>query len=285
MQHMAFIQPSPASIRELLGDLDAAGVGVGVDGVSILDDFSAAAEPLLELLRSVSGPSLTSDSLTLAICHMLARATTDLLAGVHLISHLYLPQAYTVLRPVYEAIDLVELFAKDPQQADLWVSTDKTFREFTPSAVRKKLGVARSTAVRDHFTEHGTHPRLPGARLSGAVTEGPSQTDSNLYLAVGPFAPSSGAIVAAYVNALVALGSLSARARHLDVATASVDVPPWLAKHIDVIRRVTHALRTLETQLLTGGTVLSTQYADYLASLEQMRASIAPPAASTAQET
>src|SRR4051812_44934028 len=123
----------PLAARALLAELDQR-VGVG-RRAAILDEFAAAVDPLMALLGKVHGPSRASGHLTVAICQNLARGISDLLAGVHLTSHCYLPQSYAVMRPVSEIVDLLDLFAVKPDQAELWATTEEGFRHFTPAKV------------------------------------------------------------------------------------------------------------------------------------------------------
>lgn len=267
--------------REMLAELD---MEVTEDRrIAILDDIGAAADPLIALLGTVHGPSRTRGELTLAICHMLARGITDLLAGVHLARHCYLAQSYAVMRPVYEAIDLLDLFAADQEQAVVWANTDKAFRHFTPSEVRKKLGRPSFDPMHNHFTEHGSHPRFAAAKLSGAVLrKSGSEDPPDLHMAIGPFLPDRPASLHPYAHALVALGALSFRARHLELATASITWSSWLDAHIVVSTRIVEALRTVEVELcrLTAQpvqTLLADSHAPTLPLLEAWRASGRPP--------
>src|SRR4051812_31794524 len=97
---------------------------------AIAAKIANAIDPLLTLLVGVSGPSRNSAPLTFGICNMLARGVTDVLTATHLASHFLAAQSYGVMRPIFEALDLLDLFAQDPEEAVKWATTDKAFREF-----------------------------------------------------------------------------------------------------------------------------------------------------------
>jgi len=61
-----------------------------------------------------------------------------------------------------ESINLVELFAQDPEAADRWAAGE--FEEFMPGKVRKRLGIGKD-AVYSWMCEH-SHPRFAGFQLT-----------------------------------------------------------------------------------------------------------------------
>jgi hypothetical protein len=86
----------------------------------------------------------------------------ELLVAHHLCQHSYASQAFSHIRTIQEAIDLIELFNKEPQWADLWIS-DKSSQEIRselkPSQVRKKLGKDETFGkIYSMFSVSGTHP-------------------------------------------------------------------------------------------------------------------------------
>jgi hypothetical protein len=126
----------------------------------VLDAFADAAAPLYSLLVASSGPHRGDGVLTHAIVHLVSRSITDLIAAMHMASHGYLQQVNTLVRPVYESCDLIEMFAQDPSAAGRWVNA-KTDYEFKPSKVRKAVGEPpESTDIYIHLSKAGTHPRF-----------------------------------------------------------------------------------------------------------------------------
>src|SRR5215218_46312 len=87
------------------------------------------------------------------IVHLMTRSLSDLLAGGHLAAHCYMPRAYSVLRPVLDSCDLIELFGQDPEQATLWTVTEKAYSGFAPARVRKLIGRDKLDPVHSHFPE------------------------------------------------------------------------------------------------------------------------------------
>ena len=132
----------------------------------------------------------TDVHLRFASVHLLARSLSDLLAGGHLASHYYLPQAHSVLRPVIDSCDLMDLFAGHPDQAEKWVTTDRPWVDFAPATVRKLLGREKLDPVHSYFSEAGSHPRFEGARISGGLVINPEDpTDQTALFQVGPIWP------------------------------------------------------------------------------------------------
>jgi hypothetical protein len=229
-------------LREL--DLEA-------DGIRslILDDFALAIQPLANLLTRVNGPSRISGALTIGICQVLARGVSDLLAGAHLASHCYSAQAYSVMRPALEACDLLDLFAKDHSQAELWWTTDEPWKHFLPSKVRQKLGREKLDPIYDHFSERGTHPRFEGAKLGGFMYREAGQETPSAHITFGPFEPRHPNTVEPFVSAFIALGALSFRARHLHLATESIGYADWLEAEVLVMQGIVDGLVTVEREL------------------------------------
>jgi hypothetical protein len=124
------------------------------------------------------------------IVHLITRSLSDLLAGGHLAAHCYMPQAYSVLRPVLDSCDLIELFGQDPEQATLWTVTEKAYTDFAPARVRKLIGRDKLDPVHSHFSESGSHPRFAGARLSGGMRVAADNPEDRMaMLRIGPTWP------------------------------------------------------------------------------------------------
>ncbi len=86
----------------------------------------------------------------------------ELIVAHHLCQHSYAAQAFSHIRSVQEAIDLIELFNKEPKWADLWAGDEpskKVWEELKPSKVRKKLGRDETSGrIYSMFSVSGTHP-------------------------------------------------------------------------------------------------------------------------------
>jgi hypothetical protein len=91
---------------------------------------------------------------------------TDIVTGLQLLSHCYLQQAHSVIRPVQENCELLDLFAADPDAASRWMETETPGKEFSPRAVREQLGQNGPEETYGHLSEIGTHPRLAGMQFS-----------------------------------------------------------------------------------------------------------------------
>jgi hypothetical protein len=104
-------------------------------------------------------------------------AVDELLVAMHLAQRAFTNQAYTHIRTVYEILDKIELFHKNPEYAQLWVSgPDKKVRkELRPSAVRGRLGKPKFDPVYSFFSELGPHGTFKGLQARGARTNSPSE--------------------------------------------------------------------------------------------------------------
>lgn len=87
------------------------------------------------LLREITGLP-KSDSRATASALIFGRGFNSLVAAFHLTRHGFFNECYNILRMVFESINLIDLFFRDIQQADIWLKGAK----LTPVSVRKKLG-------------------------------------------------------------------------------------------------------------------------------------------------
>lgn len=174
--------------RRMLAELDfPAGED---DRRAILHAYGDTLEPIMRVLTDVHTRLDAHAQQKFAIVHLLSRSLSDLLAGGHLASHHYLPQAYAVLRPVLDSTDLIALFAQDPEEATLWTTTQRAHVDFAPATVRTKLGRERYDEVHGHFSESGSHPRFAGAQISGAMQVNRDNTeDKTAWFMIGPMWP------------------------------------------------------------------------------------------------
>ena len=157
---------------------------------AILAAFSETLDPIRQMLWAIRVRRDAHPQQKFGVVHLMTRSLSDLLAGGHLAAHCYLSQAYSVLRPVIDSCDLIELFAQDPEQATLWTVTEKAHIEFAPTRVRKLIGREKLDPVHSHFSESGSHPRFTGARLSGGMRVAVDDPeDRTAFLRIGPMWP------------------------------------------------------------------------------------------------
>lgn len=157
------------------------------DRRQILKRFGAALDPIVRMLTEPDFRTDGNQYLRVVTVHLLARSLSDLLAGGHLASHCYLPQAHSVLRVVIDSCDLLDLFAQAPDQAEKWWTTEKGHVDFAPWKVRDLLGRDNRDPIHSYFSESGSHPRFAGARLSGGMATNPDDPmDMTAQFQVGP---------------------------------------------------------------------------------------------------
>ena len=87
--------------------------------------------------NTLSGSAMFCKLSLLGVC------IDELLVAFHLSQRSYAGQAFSHIRTLQESLDLVELFDKEPQWADLWTSdkpSKEIWKEFKPFKVREKLG-------------------------------------------------------------------------------------------------------------------------------------------------
>jgi len=98
----------------------------------------------------------------------------ELLAAFHLAQHSYINQAYSHIRSIYEMLDKIELFDREPKWAKLWMSKDpkdkkKIIHELSPSSVREKLGRDRYDKLYSMFSELGPHGTFTAVQQRSAI--------------------------------------------------------------------------------------------------------------------
>lgn len=133
--------------------------------------YGQAVQPTYDFIRSFSRPRDANARQLVAVLHLINRSVSDLLVAGHLVTHRYVPQAYSVLRPVVDASDLIRLFVQEPEAAETWTSTADARREFAPGNVRKRLRRPKYDRMHGLLSELGSHPRFSGARMNRALAE------------------------------------------------------------------------------------------------------------------
>ncbi|HVM56138.1 MAG TPA: hypothetical protein VMT74_01665 [Gaiellaceae bacterium] len=110
----------------------------------------------------VDGAAGMSGSAPIAIFHLICRSLADLRSAQFLASNGFTVQMYSLIRPAIEAINLVDLFAAEPNAADEWMAGE--YWKFRPAAVRNRLGLG-DDEVYSWACSH-SHPRYPAMQLT-----------------------------------------------------------------------------------------------------------------------
>ena len=142
------------------------------------------------------------------------------------------------MRTAYEALDLVKLLSIDPDQAKLWVNTKQGHRDFSPGAVRRRLGEDSFDPVYSQLSELA-HPRFAASKLATFGKRGEESEDLTVVVRVGPFMLDETAdhwIAATFLGPLI--GMVSVRLSQLAESGAVTEVA-WenavLASHTAIV--------------------------------------------------
>lgn len=122
--------------------------------------FCDAADALVAYIEG--GRPETSGAAEFAILHLVSRSLADLRWGQFLGSSGYPIQMYSVIRPVAESMNLIDLFVQQPELADSWAAGN--WRDFMPARVRERVGIERDPLY-EFMSEH-SHPRFAGLQMS-----------------------------------------------------------------------------------------------------------------------
>jgi hypothetical protein len=262
--------------RRLLGELDFP----HAEGRRrrVIEDLADGIDALMVLFED-PGPSKGGGELAFAINYLLVRSISDLVTGIHLGSHCYLQQAHTTLRSVIESVDLLDLFAEQQDLAERWINAEKPGQEFSPRAVREKLGRSEADLeIYGHFSEVGSHPRFAGANLVGGMLPGKGDERDTALLRIGPYFPDHPRSLEVYLWAINLLGSLALRARHLELVSGKVTKELWLQQHTEVVKAMVGAIKELREALVEmnagseGIDKIVTEYEQLLVKLERREA-------------
>jgi hypothetical protein len=219
-----------AGIERMLAELAFPAGGFRQEARDLEERFTLALDPLLTLFCTVKAAG--NGEQDFAVRQLIARAMIDLVASIHLITHGYFNQAYGTMRTAYETLDLVELFAKDAQQAKLWVNTEQGHIDFRPSAVREQLGKEKHDAVYSQLSELA-HPRFAASKLSSFGKRKEGSDDLTVLVRVGPFILDGNADPWLAAGLLVPLvGTVSVRMSQLVECGAVTE-----ADYFDALRR------------------------------------------------
>jgi hypothetical protein len=106
----------------------------------------------------IEGATKVSGAAEIATVHLICRSLTDLGWAQYLASSGFTIQMYSLVRPAIESINLVELFAQEPEAADAWIAGE--FWEFRPAKVRERLGLGDDPIY--SWACECSHPRFAG---------------------------------------------------------------------------------------------------------------------------
>ena len=98
-----------------------------------------------------------------ATAHLLARSLADLRSGQYLVGNGFVLQMASVVRPALESLNLIELFARNPEAADRW-TRGRNIPEFRPARVRDALGIGADEVY--SWLSEASHPRFAGFQMT-----------------------------------------------------------------------------------------------------------------------
>jgi hypothetical protein len=143
-----------------------------------VEAFSMLLQNVLDILFDVTrrthrGPASFAQ---IGLCYW---AVDELVCSLHLAQRAFTSQSYAHVRTTFEILDLIELFNKEPQWAEVWAKGDgeKAWAELRPAAVRKKLGSPKFDPVYSLLSELGSHGTFRGLQARSARLVGHEEED------------------------------------------------------------------------------------------------------------
>jgi hypothetical protein len=132
------------------------------------------AQSVLDLLHNVAKHAFEGPS-RFAVLGLSYWAVEELLVALHLAQHAMTNQAYAHVRTIYEMLNKIELFNREPQWVDLWASGNekKIWEELRPAAVRLKLEQPKFDPVYSFLSKMGGHSEFEGLQLRVGKMVGP----------------------------------------------------------------------------------------------------------------
>jgi hypothetical protein len=127
--------------------------------------FLAALQSVLDVLFDATRQPQKGPA-QFGMLSMLYWAVDELNVAFYLAERKYATQAYCHLRTVYDLLEKIELFLKQPQWAEAWGGSDKKkiLKELSPGAIRKKLGRPKFDVVYSFLSELGSHGTFEAVR-------------------------------------------------------------------------------------------------------------------------
>ena len=206
------------SARQFLHELDAPVTSLRASYAELQREFVGSVDPIVDLV--VGARDRTAGESAFAVRQILVRALNDLIAAFHLLVHGYVNQGYNTMRMAYEATDIIDLVAADAEQGVLWVNSVQPWRDFSPSAVRRRLGKPESDPFYSELAGM-SHPRFTAAHVTGyRVTPTTGDTTvPELVLRLGPFLIDDHPAIPLALGMLNSvLGLVGLRTSHLAIA-------------------------------------------------------------------
>jgi hypothetical protein len=269
-------KPQPLTVRNLMAELDYP-VARG-RRAEILIAVVDALQPLYALVIDAGGAHRGEGERTFAMFHLATRSLSDLVASAHLASHAYLQQAYGTMRPVHENCDLMELFAREPAEAALWIKAEKPGETYRPGKVRERLKSDPVDAREyGYLSEVGSHPRFAGSRLTGLMRVAHDNAENRqVVLRVGPFYPEHPATVYICLYLLQMVIRLGFKLRHLSKVTEKVTREQWVAAYLESATAVARGCKAARAELIDMGLGddtegMDTMYDDLIAAIQRDR--------------
>lgn len=179
------------------------------------EQFRAGADLVERFI--VEGAFRSDKPADFAITHLVGRSLAELRWGQYLAGEGYPIQMYSVIRPVSEALNLIDLFVKEPDRAEAWAAGD--YRQFQPAAVRKELGID-SDPVYAWMAEH-SHPRFAGLQLMTYKIKQEEEDEWQNVLFLGELPLEFGPVLIATTMPGLALLDLALAAGHVSFVRTS----------------------------------------------------------------
>jgi hypothetical protein len=267
-------KPQPLTVRNLMAELDYP-VARG-RRAEILVAVVDALQPLYALIIEAGGAHRGEGERTFAMFHLATRSVSDLVASAHLASHAYLQQAYGTMRPVHENCDLMELFAREPGEAAIWINGDQPGKDYRPGKVRERLASDPVDAREyGYLSEMGSHPRFAGSRLTGLMRVAHDDPKNRrVVLRVGPFYPAHPATVYVYLYLFQMVIRLGLKLRHLTKVTERMTREQWVTAYLESATAVARGCKACRAELIDMGVGeetegIETMYDDLIAALKR----------------
>jgi len=176
----------------------------------------------------IDGATVGHGAAVFATWHLISRSLADLRAGQFLASSGFPIQMASVVRPVIESLNLIELFAQEPEAAQRWA--DGQWQEFMPGRVRERLGLGNDP-VYSWLSEH-SHPRFAGLQLTAyrIVREDAEREVARIYSGGLPLEFPS--VLLATMNPSNVLCQLALALDHLPVKEEVAGTWPTVARQV-----------------------------------------------------
>jgi hypothetical protein len=150
------------SIRTLCGKCNVSVAPTRRDmAVAVMDHTFHGARATIETFLRGSGLQ-TSGPAQFATLHLVTRSLGDLGWAQNAATAGFPIQAYSLMRPAWEAVNLCDLFARNPELAGEWA--EGVFSKFAPAAVRRRLGHVDDPFY--SFMSERSHPRFAGLQMT-----------------------------------------------------------------------------------------------------------------------